>query len=120
MCDASDFAMGAALGQRKEKIFRIIYYASRTFNEAQENYSTTEKEMLAIVFACEKFRKYILGSHVIIHTDHAAIKYLMSKKEAKLRLIRWVLLLQELLKEITRRKGQYVSTKERGIMVILA
>ena len=93
MCDASDFAMGAVLGQRKEKIFRTIYYASRTFNEAQENYSTTEKEMLAIVFACEKFRQYILGSHVIIHTDHAAIKYLMSKKEAKPRLIRWVLLL---------------------------
>ena len=53
MCDASDFVMGAVLGQRKDKIFRAIYYASRTFNEAQENYSTTEKEMLAIVFACE-------------------------------------------------------------------
>ena len=105
MCDASDFAMGAALGQRREKIFRIIYYASRTFNEAQENYSTTEKEMLAIVFACEKFRQYILGSHVIIHTDHAAIKYLMSKKEAKPRLIRWVLLLQEFDLEIKDKKG---------------
>ena len=54
MCDASDFAMGAVLGQIKEKIFRTIYYASRTFIEAQENYSTTEKEMLAIVFPCEK------------------------------------------------------------------
>ena len=105
MCDASDFAMGAVLGQRKEKIFRAIYYASRTFNEAQENYSTTEKEMLAIVFACEKFRPYILGSHVIVHTDHAAIKYLMSKKEAKLRLIRWVLLLQEFDLEIKDKKG---------------
>ena len=93
MCDASDFAMGAVLGQRKEKIFRAIYYASRTFNEAQENYSTTEKEMLAIVFACEKFRPYILGSHVIVHTDHAAIKYLMSKREPNPRLIRWVPLL---------------------------
>ena len=105
MCDASDFAMGAVLGQKKEKIFRTIYYASRTFNEAQENYSTTEKEMLAIVFACEKFRQYILGSHVIIHTDHAAIKYLMSKKEAKPRLIRWVLLLQEFDLEIKDKKG---------------
>ena len=105
MCDASDFAMGAVLGQRKEKIFRTIYYASRTFNEAQENYSTTEKEMLAIVFACEKFRQYILGSHVIIHTDHAAIKYLLSKKEAKPRLIRWVLLLQEFDLEIKDKKG---------------
>ena len=105
MCDASDFAMGAVLGQRKEKIFRAIYYASRTFNEAQENYSTTENEMLAIVFACEKFRPYILGSHIIVHTDHAAIKYLMSKKEAKPRLIRWVLLLQEFDMEIKDKKG---------------
>ena len=105
MCDANDFAMGAVLGQRKEKIFRAIYYASRTFNEAQENYSTTEKEMLAIVFACEKFRPYILGSHVIVHTDHAAIKYMMSKKEAKPRLIRWVLFLQEFDLEIKDKKS---------------
>ena len=105
MCDASDFAMGAVLGQRKEKIFRAICYASRTFNEAQENYSTTENEILAIVFACEKFRSYILGSHIIVHTDHAAIKYLMSKKEAKPRLIRWVLLLQEFDLEIKDKKG---------------
>ena len=93
MCDASDYAMGAVLGQKVNKMFRAIYYASKTFNEAQENYSTTEKEMLAIVFACEKFGPYILGSHVIIHIDHAAIKYLMAKKEANPRLIRWVLLL---------------------------
>ena len=56
MCDASDYAMRAILGQRTEKIFKAIYYASKTFNEAQENYSTTEKEMLAMVFAWEKFR----------------------------------------------------------------
>ena len=84
MCDASGFAMG----QKAEKVFKALYYASKTFNEAQENYSTAEKEMLAIVFACEKFRPYILGSHVIIHTDHATIKYLMAKEEAKPRLIR--------------------------------
>ena len=105
MCDASYLEMGAVLGQRKEKIFRAIYYASRTFNEAQENYSTTKKEMLAIVFACEKFRPYILGSHVIVHTDHVAIKYLMSKREAKPRLIRWVLLLEEFDLEIKDKKG---------------
>ena len=105
MCDASDFAMGAVLGQKAEKVFKAIYYASKTFNEAQENYSTTEKKMLTIVFACEKFRPYILGSHVIIHTDHAAIKYLMAKKEAKSRLIRWVLLLQEFDLEIKDKKG---------------
>ena len=105
MCDASDFAMGAVLGQRKDKIFRAIYYASRTSNEAQENYSTTENEMLAIVFSCEKFRPYILGSHIIVHTDHVAIKYLMLKKEAKPRLIRWVLLLQEFDLEIKDKRG---------------
>ena len=93
MCDASDYAMRAVLGQRIEEIFKAIYYANKTFNEAQENYSTKEKEMLAMVFACEKLRPYILGSHVVIHTDHAAIKYLMEKKDAKSRLIRRVLLL---------------------------
>ena len=105
MCDASDYAMGAVLEQKDEKVFKVIYYASKTFNEAQENYSTTEKEMLEIVFACEKFRPYILGSYVIINTDHAAIKYLMAKKEAKPRLIRWVLLLQEFDLEIKDKKG---------------
>ena len=73
MCDASDYAMGVVLGQKADKVFRAIYYSRKTFNEAQENYSTTEKEMLAMVFACEKLRSYILWSHVIIHTDHAAI-----------------------------------------------
>ena len=105
MCEASDYAMRAVLGQRTEKIFKAIYYANKTFNEAQENYSTIEKEMLAMVFACEKFRLYILGSHVIIHTDHAAITYLTAKKEAKPRLIRWVLLLQEFDLEINDKKG---------------
>ena len=88
MCDASDYAMGVVLGQRTEKMFKAIYYANKTFNEAQENYSTIEKEMLAMVFACEKLKPYILGSYVIVHTDHAAIKYLMEKKEAKPRLIK--------------------------------
>ena len=106
MCDANDYAMGAVLGQRTEKIFKAIYYARKTFNEAQENYTIIEKEILAMVFACEKFKPYILGSHVIIHTDHAAIKYLMAKKEAKPRLIRWVLQIQEFDQEIKYKKGR--------------
>ena len=105
MCDASDYAKGAVSRQRTEKIFKAIYYASKTFNEAQENYTTTENEMQAMVFACEKFRPYILGSHIIIYIDHAAIKYLMAKKEAKPRLIRWVLLMQEFDLEIKDKKG---------------
>ena len=105
MCDASDFAMGAVLRQRIENIFKVVYYASKTFNEAQENYSTIKKEMLTMVFACEKFRPYILGSHVIIHTDHAAIRYLMAKKDVNARLIIWVILLQEFDLEIKDKKG---------------
>ena len=72
-----------------------MYYASKLLKEAQQHYTTTEREMLVVVYACDKFRSYILGTKVVVHTNHAAIKYLMNKKEAKLRLIRWVLLLQE-------------------------
>ena len=105
MCDASDYAVGAVLGQRKDNVPSVIYYASKTLNEAQRNYTTTEKEMLAVVFALEKFRQYLIGTKTIIYTDHAAIKYLLSKKEAKQRLIRWVLLLQEFSLEIKDKKG---------------
>ena len=83
MCDASDFAIGAVLGQKREKIFHVIYYASRTLNDAQLNYATTEKDLLAIVFAFDKFRPYLIGNKVVVHTDHSAIKYLMTKKDAK-------------------------------------
>ena len=93
MCDASDQAIGAVLGQLKDNKLHVIYYASKTLSEAQLNYATTEKEMLAIVFAFDKFRSYLLGSKVIVYTDHAAIKYLLTKKDSKPRLIRWVLLL---------------------------
>ncbi|CAN6583381.1 unnamed protein product [Malus baccata var. baccata] len=105
MCDASDYALGAVLGQRKDKRPHVIYYASRTLNDAQLNYSTTEKELLAVVFALDKFRSYLLGTKVIIYTDHAALKYLFTKKEAKPRLIRWMLLLQEFDIEIRDKKG---------------
>ena len=105
MCDASDYALGAVLGQRKDKRPHVIYYASRTLNDAQLNYSTTEKELLAVVFALDKFRSYVLGTKVIIYTDHAALKYLFTKKEAKPRLIRWMLLLQEFDIEIRDKKG---------------
>ncbi|XP_048615576.1 uncharacterized protein LOC106373817 [Brassica napus] len=83
MTDASDFAVGAVLGQRKDKKLHVIYYASKTMDEAQCRYATTEKELLAIVFAFEKFRSYLVGSKVIVHTDHAALKYLLTKKDAK-------------------------------------
>ncbi|KAK1558032.1 hypothetical protein QYE76_018749, partial [Lolium multiflorum] len=105
MCDASDFVVGAVLGQRVDKKLNVIHYASKTLDAAQRNYATTEKELLAVVFACDKFRSYIVDSKVTIHTDHAAIRYLMEKKDAKPRLIRWVLLLQEFDLHIVDRKG---------------
>ncbi|XP_063935792.1 uncharacterized protein LOC135147104 [Daucus carota subsp. sativus] len=105
MCDASDYAIGAVLGQRIDKRPHVIYYASKTLNDVQLNYSTTKKELLAIVFALEKFRSYLIGSKIIVYTDHAALKYLFSKKDSKARLIRWVLLLQESDLEIRDKNG---------------
>jgi len=83
MCDASDYVVGAVLGQRKERVFHTIYYASRTLNDSQLNYATTEKELLAVIFAFDKFRSYLIGTKVIVFTDHSAIKYLIEKKDAK-------------------------------------
>ena len=94
MCDASDYAIGAVLEQREDKKAFVIYYASKTLDSAQANYTTTEKEFLAVVFALEKFRSYIVGSSVTIFTDHAALKYLLSKQDTKPRLTRWILLCQ--------------------------
>ncbi|GAU51000.1 hypothetical protein TSUD_131520, partial [Trifolium subterraneum] len=105
MCDASDYAVGAVLGQHKSKFFHAIYYASKVLNENQVNYTTTEKELLAIVFALEKFRFYLIGSKVIVFTDHAALRHLLTKNESKPRLLRWVLLLQEFDIEIKDKKG---------------
>jgi hypothetical protein len=105
MCDASDYAIGAMLGKRKDKKPHVIYYASRTLNSTQMNYTTTEKELLAIVFALDKFRSYLIGLPIVCFTDHAALKYLFTKKDAKARLIRWILLLQEFNLIIKDKKG---------------
>ena len=105
MCNASDYAVRAVLGQRLDKKPTAICYTSKTLVEAQINYTTTEKDLLAVVYALEKFRPCILGSKIIIYTYHAALKYLLSKKGAKPRLKRWVLLLQEFDLEIKDKKG---------------
>nr|GEY46223.1 hypothetical protein [Tanacetum cinerariifolium] len=88
MCDASNFAIGAVLGQRHEKHFKPIHHASKTMIDAESNYTTIEKEMLAVVYEFEKFRSYLIMNKSIVHTDHFALMYLFAKKDAKARLLR--------------------------------
>lgn len=109
MCDRSDYAVGAVLGQRKTKKIHAIHYASKVLNEAQINYVTIEKEFLAIMYALEKFRSYLIGSQVIVYTDHEAIKYLLIKPDSKQRLIRWILLLQEFDLQIRDKATRLIS-----------
>nr|GEU61044.1 reverse transcriptase domain-containing protein [Tanacetum cinerariifolium] len=92
------------LGQRQEKHFRHIH-ASKTMTEAESNYTTTEKEMLVVVHAFEKFRSYIIMNKSIVYTDHSALKYLFAKKDSKARFLRWVLLLQEFTFKVIDTKG---------------
>ena len=87
MCDALDFVIGVVLGYCIDNKQYVIYYTSRTLNDAQLNYTTTEKEFLAVVFALEKFCPCLLGSKTTIFTDHSALRYLMMKKDAKALLI---------------------------------
>nr|GEU33735.1 reverse transcriptase domain-containing protein [Tanacetum cinerariifolium] len=101
----NDFVIGAVLGQRKMKHFQPIHYASKTMTEAQIHYTTTEKEMLAVVYAFEKFRPYLVLSKSIVYTDPSTLKYLLSKQDAKPGLLRWVLILQEFDIIIRDKKG---------------
>nr|GEZ72221.1 reverse transcriptase domain-containing protein [Tanacetum cinerariifolium] len=107
LCNApGTFQRCAVLGQRHEKHFKPIHYASKTMNDTETNYTTIEKEMLAVVYAFEKFRSYLIMNKSIVHTDHSALKYLFAKKDAKARLLRWVLLLQEFDFKVLDTKGE--------------
>nr|GEU33373.1 DNA-directed DNA polymerase [Tanacetum cinerariifolium] len=115
MCDASDFALGAVLGQRQEKHFRSIHYASKTINEAESNYTTTKKKMLAVVYAFEKFRSYLIMNKSIVYTDHFAFIYLFAKKDSKARLLCWVLLLKEFTFKVIDTKGAENLASSEGV-----
>ena len=97
MCDVGDYAMGVVLGQKEDGKPYVVHYASKTLNDAQKNYTTIEKELFVVVFTLDKFRNYLLGTSIVIFTNHSTLKYLFNKKDAKTRLIRWkkILLLQE-------------------------
>nr|GEX77366.1 reverse transcriptase domain-containing protein [Tanacetum cinerariifolium] len=105
MCDASDYVVGVVLGQRKTKHFQPIHYASKTMTDAHAHYTTTKKELLAVVYAFEKFWPYLVLSKTIVYTDHSALKYLFAKQDAKPRLLWWILLLQEFDVIIRDKKG---------------
>jgi hypothetical protein len=105
MCVASDYAVGVMLGQSKDKKHYAISYTSKTLTGLQWNYATMEKELLAVVFAIEKFKSYLVGAKVIVYTDNAALLYLLMKKAAKPLMIRWILLLQKFDLKIRDKKG---------------
>ncbi|GJS77503.1 reverse transcriptase domain-containing protein [Tanacetum coccineum] len=109
MCDASDFVVGAVLRQKDGKHFHPIYFASKTLNAAQQNYTVTEKELMVVVFTFDKFRPYLVLSKTVVYTDHSALRHLFIKQDAKPRLIRWILLLQEFDIEIKDKKVQKMS-----------
>nr|GEW67017.1 hypothetical protein [Tanacetum cinerariifolium] len=96
---------GAVLGQQKTKHFQLIHYASKTMTDAQAHYTTTEKKLLVVVCAFEKFWPYLVLSKSIVYTDHSVLEYLFNKQDAKPRLLRWVLLLQEFDISIRDKKG---------------
>ena len=104
MCDASDHAVGAVLGQRKSKQFQPIYYTSKPLMAAQENYTTPEKKLLVVVYAFDKFCPYFVLSKIVVYTDNAALRYLSNKLDAKPQLIRWILWLQEFDLEIGQKR----------------
>jgi hypothetical protein len=83
MCDASDYAVRAVLSQSKDKKHYAISYASKTLTGPQLNYATMKKELLVVVFAIEKFRSHLVSAKVIVYTDHATLRNLLMKKDAK-------------------------------------
>jgi len=97
--------LGRFWGKRRDKKPMVIYYTSRTLDEAQQKHTTIQKELLAVVYAMEKFCPYFLCSKVIVYTEHSALEHLLDKKDTKPHLIQWILLLQEFDLEIKDKTG---------------
>lgn len=103
--DASNYAVGGYISNDPPPHDHPIEYYSKTLNSAQKNYSTTEKELLAIIMAIEQFRHFIWGKHFVVHTDHQALTYLFNANKTNSRLLRWKLTLAEYSFDIIHRKG---------------
>ena len=105
--DASGWCLGAILWQYDAKRRECpIYYASRQMSQAETRYSTTEREALAVIYACKKFRHYLLGYRIVFHTAHDSLKYLVNKPDLSGRIARWILLLQEFTYEVVVKSGK--------------
>src|SRR5271156_3220752 len=105
--DASGIALGVVLTQPGEGVIdHPIAYSSRKLSTTEKNYTTTEREGLAMVYALQKFRHYLLGSHFKMFTDHSTLKYLVNKPVLGGRICRWLLLFQEYNFEIIVKPGR--------------
>ncbi|GJX00724.1 reverse transcriptase domain-containing protein [Tanacetum coccineum] len=104
-CHFMRLCRGSNFGAKDRQEFKPIYYARKTLNDTQAQYTTTEKELLAVVFSFDKFRPYLVLSKTVVYTDHSTLKFLFNKQDAKPRLIRWVMLLQGFNIEIKDKKG---------------
>jgi len=104
--DASDTSIGASLGKNEDALAYAIYFVNKNLTPAELNYIVTEKEMLAIIHAVNKFRHYITRYEVLVHTYHSTIRYLMKKPFTNGRITKWLLLLQEFNLTILDRPGK--------------
>ena len=106
-CDASNVACAAVLSQWQDGVLRVIYYASRTFNDAERNYCITRRELLGVLFALKHFRVYLLGRRFTLRTDHHALTHLQSVRDPFPQQARYLDDISQFDFECVYRPGQY-------------